>query len=185
MNERGGDGVRQQSFIPVAEAKSSNKPPATLRKSRLTLPLAYALLALALGALYMYRDMRSVDAHLARANYARLRSQREMTIRELQSALALEDDPHTRKLLGVELIDAGRWNEAIAEFSAAERGGEPDEKLSYHIAAAFDALSRPAEAAPRYQQFLNSRLCTQQLPPTSICVAASARLNASSAASAR
>jgi len=185
MNERVGDGVYQQSFIPAAEGKSSDKPPATLLKSRLTLPFAYALLTLALGALCTYQDARSVDAHLARANHARLRSQRETTIREIQSALALEDDPHTRKLLGVELIDAGRWNEALAEFSAAERGGEPDEKLSYHIAAAFDALNRPAEAAPRYQQFLNSRLCTQQLPPTLICATASARLNASSAASVR
>ena len=45
-------------------------------------------------------------------------------IREYREALKDEDDPHTHKLLAVELANAGYISEAIAEFRLAELGGE-------------------------------------------------------------
>jgi tetratricopeptide (TPR) repeat protein len=130
-------------------------------KWRFALPLSYLLLLSALGALYFYLDYQSTDAHLARANRARLNNQPERVVREYRAALAQEDDPHTHKLLGIELSLAGRTEEALAEFLAAERGGEPDERLHFLIATALDTLGRTTEAAPAYQKFLQSRLCVQ------------------------
>ncbi len=127
-------------------------------------PLLYAATLAALGAGYFYLDYKSLDAHLARASQARLSDQHERAIREYRSALVSEDDPHTRKLLGIELLDMGRAAEALAEFRAAESAGEPDELLSFRIASALDALGRTTEAAPAYQKFLQSRACTQTLP---------------------
>ena len=138
-------------------------------------PLAYAALLCAGGALYFYRDYRSADAHLARARRAKLYNRREQAIREYRAALRSEDDPHTRKLLGIELAEAGRWEEALAELRAAERGGEPDDQLPLRIAAALDTLKRPAEAAVEYRKFLRSRAC-QQTPAHALCASARERL---------
>ena len=131
---------------------------------RRALPLLYAALVLLLAALIFLRDYRSVDAHLARAANAKLFVQTERAIREYRAALRLEDDPHTRKLLAVELAARGRTQESLTEFLAAERGGEPDERLPYYIAAALDKLKRHDEAVPYYQKFLNGQLCTRTLP---------------------
>ncbi|HEX8097234.1 MAG TPA: hypothetical protein VF507_04330 [Pyrinomonadaceae bacterium] len=148
------------------------------------LPFAYAALLLTLVTVYFYRDYRSVDAHLARANQARLLARREKTISEYRAALALADDAHTRALLGVELADAGRFEEALAEFRAAERGGEPDDALAFRTARALDALGRADEALPEYGKFLQSRLCNQP-PPDFRCESARARLQDGGKASAR
>ena len=124
----------------------------------------YALvLFLALGA-YLYADYRSAEAHLARAADARLLNQRERAIRELRAALAREDDPHTRKLLGVELAEAGHAAEALDALLAAERGGEPDELLHFRIACALEALGRAPEAITYYEEFLRAPACAQALP---------------------
>ena len=141
------------------------------------LPLLYLATLAAPGAVYFYLDYESVDARLARAAQARLDGQPERVIHEYRAALAEEDDPHIHKLLGVELAHAGRTQEALAEFLAAERGGEPDELLSFRIAAALDALGRTTEATPQYQKFLQSRLCTAKLPDA-FCGESKARLQA-------
>jgi tetratricopeptide (TPR) repeat protein len=131
---------------------------------KILLPTLYALLVLSLVALYYYHDYHSVDAHLARANQARLLNQPERTIREYRAALLLEDDAHTHNLLATELTGAGLWDDALTEMRAAQRGAEPDETLFYRIANALDTLNRRQEAAREYQNFLNTRLCKQSLP---------------------
>jgi len=91
---------------------------------RFALPLLYATIAVSAIVGFYYFDSRTVDAHLARANRAKLREDTNTAIREYQQALALENDPHTHKLLGIELIKAGRLEEANAEFRIAQQGGE-------------------------------------------------------------
>lgn len=91
---------------------------------RYALPLLYAVTALAGISVYFYFDNRSVDAHLARATRAKLKEDSTTAIREYREALALEDDPHTRKLLAIELANAGFISEATTEFRLAEERGE-------------------------------------------------------------
>ncbi len=91
---------------------------------RYALPLLYATIVLSAIGVFYYLDSRSADAHLARATRARLVEDTNTAIREYQQALAVDDDPHTHKLLAIELANAGRLEEAISEFRIAERGGE-------------------------------------------------------------
>lgn len=146
------------------------------RPLRRTLPLAYLMVMLSLGALYFYIDSKSVDAHLARANQARVQDQRERVIKEYRAALALEDDAHTHNLLGKELAAVRRWDEALPELSAAERMGEPDDELPYNIAEALYNLQRDGEATQQYKRFLDGPLC-KETPPNNRCAAAKERLN--------
>ena len=102
------------------------RQPNRLPKRRYTLPLLYAVILVAAIAGFYYWDSRSVDAHLARANRAKLREDSAAAIREYRQALALEDDPHTHKLLGIELSKVGNTSAANSEFCLAKQGGEPD-----------------------------------------------------------
>jgi tetratricopeptide (TPR) repeat protein len=154
-------------------AKPDGQPQPRLRYA---LPLLYLLAVLSLGSLLYYQDARSIDAHLARANHARLLGQRDKTIKEYRAALRLEENAHTRNLLGIELAAAGQLSAALDEFRAAERAGEADDDLSYRIAATLDALDRPAEALPGYQKFLSTRRCTTAYPDPQ-CAVARARVN--------
>ena len=139
----------------------------TLRvRLRFVAPVVYGVILLSLIGVYLYRDRHGVDAHLARASQARVTGQREKAIREYRAALALEDNPHTHKLLGIELADAGAWTDALREFRAAERGGEPDESLPFRMGQALDASGQPSEAVIEYSRFLNRHPCTQSLPDT-------------------
>ncbi|HKP72086.1 MAG TPA: hypothetical protein VJT82_04055, partial [Pyrinomonadaceae bacterium] len=92
-----------------AQAQTSAAPPEKTRAAfwRTYAALVYALALLSLGAIYFYRDYRSLDAHLARAANARLVGQRSTTIREYRAALRLAPDAHTQKLLAVELAADG------------------------------------------------------------------------------
>jgi hypothetical protein len=94
---------------------------------RYALPLLYAVIVLAAIFVYFYLDSRSVDAHLARATQAKLVEDSTTAIREYRAALAREDDPHTHKLLAIELANAGYLAEAITELRLAKEGGEPDD----------------------------------------------------------
>lgn len=98
--------------------------PVYLPRWRLVLPLTYGLIVTASVALYFYLDHRTVDAHLARAVQAKLIDDHETAIREYRRALELEDDPHTHKLLAIELANAGQLSEAVSEFHLARQGGE-------------------------------------------------------------
>ena len=176
--------ARGARTAPPAKSLDSRKGDAAEQPSSLLdapplwnhwLTILYAVMVLSLVGLYLYRDYQSVDSHLARANQARVMGQRERTIREYRAALRLEDDPHTHNLLGIELADAGLWEESLAELRAAERGGEPDDQLPLRTAAALDAMKRPAEAKLEYQRFLGGSRCTQALPDPR-CATARARV---------
>ncbi|HVF51054.1 MAG TPA: tetratricopeptide repeat protein, partial [Pyrinomonadaceae bacterium] len=146
---------------PVQQA---SQEPLARPRMLFVLPALYALALLACVALYTYLDYQSFDAHLTRAANARLRYQHERAIREYTAALALREDPHTRLLLATQLSDARRPDEALREFLAAERGGEPDPRLPFHIASTLDALKRPADALPYYQKFLSTNICAHASP---------------------
>ena len=103
---------------------------------RYSLPLLYAAIALLSMGAYFYFDSRSVDAHLARATQAKLVEDSTTAIREYRAALALEDNPHTHKLLAIELANAGDMSEAISEFRLAERAGETCEARDFRCQAA-------------------------------------------------
>jgi len=137
-------------------------------------PLVYACVVTTLAALYFVHDYRSLDAHLARASNARLNDQHARAAREYRAALTLADDPHTHKLLGLELTALQQWPEALAELRTAEHGGEPDAVLPYHIASTLDALGRHDEAVNEYRKFLAGDLCTQTAPDAR-CAEARAR----------
>ncbi|HEY6215317.1 MAG TPA: hypothetical protein VIW74_01560 [Pyrinomonadaceae bacterium] len=95
------------------------------RRWRYLLPLLYGAILLSAIGLFVYFESRTVDAHLARAARAKLVYDHQTVIKEYRQALALEDNPHTHKLLAIELADAGYKQEADAEFRLAEQGGEP------------------------------------------------------------
>lgn len=99
--------------------------PVRARRWRLLLPLVYAVVLLAASVFYFIRDRQSVDAHLARAVQAKLIEDHASAIREYRRALALENDPHTHKLLALELAQTDQLDEAAAEFRLAQQGGEP------------------------------------------------------------
>jgi uncharacterized membrane protein YqjE len=89
------------------------------KRWRYLAPLLYAAIVLAAIGGYFYFDSRTVDAHLARATRARLVDDHNTAIREYRQALALEDNPHTHKLLALELANAGFKSQAEAEFRLA------------------------------------------------------------------
>jgi hypothetical protein len=131
---------------------------------RLVVPLAYGLVAVGGIALYLHNQNRGVDVHLARAAYAKIRGNHADAIAQYRAALKEGDDPHIRKLLGVELFESGRWTEALSELRRAEHGGEQDDLVILRIGSLLDALDQPHQARLEYQRFILSPLCTQPVP---------------------
>jgi tetratricopeptide (TPR) repeat protein len=127
-------------------------------------PFVYGLLLLSGIALYIYNQNRGVDVHLARAAYAKIRGNHFAAIDEYRSALREEDNPHVRKLLGIELFEVGYWTEALGELRRADDGGERDDLVILRIASLLDAIGQPNQARLEYQRFLMSPLCTQPVP---------------------
>jgi hypothetical protein len=127
------------------------------------LPSIYLMFLLALIAIWEYRAANAVDLHLARATQAKLAGDRPRVISEYRAALAIKDDPHTRKLLGVELSDEGDWTAAFSELRLAERGGEPDGSLPFRIARLLDALNQPNQALMEYKRFIYSEACLKHM----------------------
>jgi hypothetical protein len=134
-------------------------PPA---KWRYALPLFYAVIVLSTIGVFFYLDSRSADAHLARATQAKLVDDSKTAIGEYRQALAVEDDPHTRKLLAIELANAGFVSEAIAEFRVAQEGGEPDDSISYRLGLLLQKNNLTSQAASEFAKFLQSETCKQQ-----------------------
>lgn len=161
---------RRERRIPLADH------PATLRWL-VAMPLIYTALVLSLIVVYLYGDQYSVDAYLASAAQAKVSGERMATIEGYREALKLEDNAHTRKLLAIELANAGDWTEALFQFREAEQDGENDDFLSFNIARMLDVLNLPNQAAVEYQRFLTSRACTPQLPDDR-CALANARIQA-------
>jgi tetratricopeptide (TPR) repeat protein len=137
--------------------KKTGPPP----KSRYTLPLLYAAVSLTAIGVFFYFDSRSVDAHLARATQAKLVDDTNTAIREYRQALAVEDNPHTHKLLAGELANAGHLPEAISEFRLAQQRGEPDDLIYYQLGLLFERLNQADQARPEFQNFLRTETCAQ------------------------
>jgi hypothetical protein len=131
-------------------------------KWRFTWPLLYAFIVFFSIGLYLYRDSESVDAHLARAVQARLDGNRDRTVREYKLALAVEDDPHTHKLLAIELADIGFWTDAVSEFRVALEGGEADDSIHFRLGSLLEQLNHKGEASLEYEAFLNTAVCTRE-----------------------
>ena len=131
-------------------------------------PFAYGVLTLVGTGIYLQGDTRGFDARLAQAAYAKLRGNHNEAIAEYRAALSENDDPHTHKLLGLELGATGNWTEALSELRLAEQGGEPDDLSIYRIANLLAALNMPNQARLEYQRFLNSNACLQE-PEESLC----------------
>ena len=123
----------------------------------------------------LYSDYEDIDSHLARAAQARLRSDHNLAIKEYRTALLRIDDGHTHKLLGLELAAVGLSTEALGEFRLAEKGGEPDDLLAYRIAIILGELNQHNQATLEYERFLQTRVCTQDLPARE-CIDAQRRL---------
>jgi len=126
-------------YLVIMMWRPKTGPP---RRWRYSLPLLYAVIALSVIGAYFYFDSRSVDAHLARATQAKLVEDSTTAIREYQEALKREDDPHTRKLLAIELANAGQISEAIEEFRLAELGGEICDPQDRSCIAALERTKR-------------------------------------------
>ena len=131
---------------------------------RYSLPLIYLAILLSAIGLFYYFDSRSVDAHLARAARAKVNDDASTAIQEYQNALAIEDDPHTRKLLAIELMNAGRLTEAISEFRLAQQGGEPDDSISFRLGLLYERIDLPNQARVEFERFLSSETC-QRIDP--------------------
>jgi tetratricopeptide (TPR) repeat protein len=131
------------------------------KKWRYLLPLLYALIVLSAIVAFYYFDSRSVDAHLARATRAKLVDDKTTAIREYRQALILEDSPHTRKLLAMELANAGELNAAVSEFRVAQQSGEQDDAIYYRVGLLLERLNQPDEAKQEFQKFLTTTTCTQ------------------------
>ncbi|HEY6120227.1 MAG TPA: hypothetical protein VIV66_09725 [Pyrinomonadaceae bacterium] len=159
----------------VLVPRSTSGSPAHTPTLTTILAALYLITILALIFVLEYRESNSVDRHLAQATQAKLAGNRKGAISEYRAALQLEDDAHTRKLLGIELSGEGEWAEALSEFRLAEREGEPDESLPFRIARLLDVLNQTAQATMEYKRFLYSAACIQPQPDP-LCEAARLRV---------
>ncbi len=150
--------------------RAKNGPPA---KWRYALPLLYAVITLSAIGAYFYFDTRSVDAHLASATQAKLVEDTNGAIREYRKALAQEDNPHTRKLLAIELANAGNLTEAISEFQLARERGEPDDSISFRLGVLLERMNLTSQAKLEYERFLLSDTCLREEP---LCEVAKTKL---------
>jgi hypothetical protein len=181
VDDQDGDGLPvdavEDEGAAGSEAESQVEETRRLRArwSQMALPILYAAALLTLGFAYFAFDWHSFDAHFARAKRAKLRGETARTIEEYRAALGHRDDAHTRKLLGLELLQAGEAGAALAEFRAAARGATEDDSLSFHEARSLDALERHEEAREAYRQFTAGSLCARD-PADVRCVAARTRL---------
>jgi tetratricopeptide (TPR) repeat protein len=137
-------------------------PPRVQRvRYRFAVPAAYLALLLGIFLFYHYRDLHSVDSHLAEASFANVSSDQLTAIKHYREALKIEDNPHTHKLLALSLMEAKLANEAVNEFRLAEAGGEPDDVIHFHLGQLLEGLNRKDEAVAEYRKFLVSRTCLE------------------------
>jgi tetratricopeptide (TPR) repeat protein len=166
--------LRRRQAEAIADYGHSRQSPSRV-KSLFALPLLYGVIVLSAIGVYFYRDSRTVDAHLARAVQARLYENRAKTISEYQKALALEDNPHTHKLLAIEFADNGNLTEASSEFRLAELGGEPDDSIYFRFGQVLEKSNRQEEARSEFEKFLKTKSCAQD-PDDPRCSEVRARL---------
>lgn len=145
-------------YLVIMIWRKKTAPP---ERWRYLLPLLYATVVLSAIALFFYFDSRTVDAHLARAARAKLIEDTSGAIREYKAALALEDDPHTHKLLAIELSNEGSLTQAVSEFRLAQQGHEPDDLIYYRLGLLLERLNQGSQARLEFQNFLLTDTCLQ------------------------
>jgi hypothetical protein len=165
--------MRRQA-APIGDDRHS-RPSASSVKNRFAVPLFYGVVVLSSIGVYFYRDSQTVDAHLAKAAQARLLENRVKTIDEYKKALALEDNPHTHKLLAIELGDAGNWKEAVSEFRLAELGREPDDSIPFRLGQLLEKSNQKDDARLEFEKFLKTGSCGQEIVDAR-CAEARARI---------
>ena len=101
------------------------KWPPRSRRLPWLLPVACATILLAGVYLFLHHESGSVDDLLARATQAKLRDDYATASACYRRALTIENNAHIRKLLAIELANAGELNDAVRELRLAEQGGEP------------------------------------------------------------
>ena len=163
--------VRKRHSNKIASSRAHRAAPSWL----VTTPFAYATVVLTLIGVYLYVDRQSVDAHLARAAQAKLKGEVGKSILEYRRALLDDDNPHTHKLLALELAESGNWTEALWEFRIAEDGGEPDDSIPFRIGTLLDILNLEGQARLEYERYLVTRACTDPVPDGR-CVIARAKV---------
>ena len=99
--------------------------PVRSRRWRWLLPLAYATILLAGAGIVFWHESGNVDDLLARATQAKLADDYATAIECYRRALTIENNAHIRKLLAIEMANAGELNGAVRELRLAEQGGEP------------------------------------------------------------
>ncbi len=171
--------IRRRSD-PAHDASETRKTLRTSMSRRVAVPLAYGAIVFSLIGFYLFSDHLSVDAHLARAVQSKLNGKRGAAIDEYRAALELDDNPHTRKLLAMELADSGDRTGALFELRTAEQGGEIDDLIAFHVATLLESLNLPNQATLEYQRFLESSACTQPFPDER-CAGATLRVQAAQA----
>jgi MFS family permease len=136
--------------------------PVRSRRWRWALPLAYCTILLAGVGMFIRHENATVDAHLAKAAQAKLLEDHATAINEYRTALTIENDPHTHKLLALELMQAGYLREAISEFRLAQQGSEPDDLIHYYLGLVFERLDLKDQAKVEFEKFLLSTTCAQE-----------------------
>jgi len=137
--------------------------PPHLKKVRYRVALAglYLMVILTIFGVYTYNNSHTVDAHLSRAALASVKNDTTKAINEYREVLRLEESPHNHKLLANALADAGFHSEAIQEFLAAEKGGEPDDLIYFRLGTLLERAGRKDEALEEYRKFTISKTCQQ------------------------
>ncbi len=137
------------------------RPRVQLVKWRLVIPLAFLVVLLGTLTLNKFLDDRTVDAHLSRAKLAKVKNDPNTAASEYRKAIEIENDPHTHKLLAHVLEGAGNLNEAITELRIAEKGGEPDDAIYYHLGDFLQRAQRKDESIVELKKFVASPTCLQ------------------------
>ena len=159
----------------ISTAQAETKTTGAGLAVRLAVYLFYVLITSSIYVGLWYRDYHSLDAHLARAQHARLHERTSEAIREYEGALRLKDDAHTRKLLADEFVRDNRWREALEEYRRAEASGERSDDIPFQIGVVLDKLKMPTEAVKSYRKFLESDRCKESVKDQD-CEAARVRI---------
>lgn len=162
-------------YVAIIILRTRSNPKPRSRSRRWFVAFGYVVLLLISIGVYTVRDKRSADAHIARASQARVNNDTAGAIMEYRSALKIENSAHTHKLLAIQLAEAGRIQEAIAEFRLAEAGNEPDDSINYRLGVLLEKFDLESEAADEYRKFVASESCTRN-DPDDRCALAKARV---------
>jgi hypothetical protein len=124
---------------------------------RFLVPLIYGAVVLVAISVYFYVNNQSVDAHLARATEAKLDDDTASAIREYRRALELEENPHTHKLLAIQLAQAGYLTDAISEFRWRRKAASRMRRCTSTLACCCRDSNRTDKRASSFRSFYSAR----------------------------